>query len=78
MKKFEDDKKQFKERVEVLEKQASREKDALVELRERYEKEWLEWEEEKLQMKIKRLQHEHESKVLSELEWEVKEKQLQL
>ena len=77
LKKFEDGKKQFKECVEVWEKQASREKDALVELRERYEKEWLEWEEEKSQMKIK-LQHEHESKVLRELEREVKEKQLQL
>ena len=64
--------------MEVWEKQANREKDALVELRERYEKEWLEWEEEKSQMKIKKLQHEHESKVLRELEREVKEKQLQL
>ena len=78
LKKFEDGKRQFKERVEEWEKQSSREKDALVELRERYEKEWLEWEEEKSQMKIKRLQHEHESKVLRELEREVKEKQLQL
>ena len=76
--KFEDGKKQFKERVEVWEKQANREKDALVELRERYEEEWLKWEEEKSQMEITKSQHEHESKVLRELEREVKEKQLQL
>ena len=37
LKKFEDGERQFKERLEEWEKQASREKDALVELRERYE-----------------------------------------
>ena len=47
-------------------------------LRERYEAEWLEWEEEKSQLKIKTLQHEHESEMLRELEREMKEKQLQL
>ena len=78
LKKFEHGKRQFKERVEEWEKQSSREKDALVELRERYEKEWLELEEEKSQMKNKKLQHEHESKMLRELEREMKEKQLQL
>ena len=78
LKKFEDGKKQFKERVEVWEKQANREKDALVELRERYEEEWFKWEEEKSQMEITKSQHEHQSKVLRELEREVKEKQLQL
>ena len=78
LKKFDDGEKQFKERVEAWEKQANREKDALVELRERYEKEWLEWEEGKSQMKIKKLQHEHEGKILRELEREMKEKQLQL
>ena len=78
LKKFEDSKKQFEERVDKWERQASREKDALVELRERYEEEWLKWEEEKSQMEIKKSQHEHESKVLRELEREVKEKQLQL
>ena len=75
--KFEDGDRQFKERVEEWEKQASREKDALVELRERYAREWLEWEE-KSQIKIKKLQYEHESKILRELEREMREKQLQL
>ena len=64
LKKFEDGEKQFKEHVEVWEKQASREKDALAELRDRYEKEWLELEEEKLQIKTKKLQNEHESEML--------------
>ena len=78
LKKFEDGEKQFKERVEVWEKQASQEKDALVELRERYEEEWLEWEKEKSQTKIKTLQQEHDSEMLRELEQEMKGKQLQL